>query len=150
MPACELHEGTQKDIDRLRDDIADIYGMVHRADAEIVALKMDSSNRAERMERMEANTEKAIAKVEGMIQAMTAQMHGVTSQLQAVANSMHKLTESETAIVSLAGRVLALEKEPGEKAKRRIQDVVDKVIAWATPLLLGGFFAWILSKGGTP
>lgn len=52
MPPCELHGTMKDDFDRLRTDIADIYGKVHAADAQIVALTMRVDQRETEMERL--------------------------------------------------------------------------------------------------
>lgn len=173
MPACELHGRTEADITRLRDDVGEIYTLVHNAeakilelakssdrddseisrlrdelaaiagkitiaDARIVELTMRMDQRETDMERLENNQEKAIAKLEGMIQSMAAQMHGVTSQLQSVAQALHKMTDHDAAIKEVEKKVADLQIEPALKTKRRVDDFMNSFIQKIAWLVVGG------------
>lgn len=73
MENCPLHERTEADITRLRDDVGELYEKSNSLESRIVALEGLVDRRASDISRLES----AISKLEGMIQALSAQIQAL-------------------------------------------------------------------------
>jgi predicted nucleic acid-binding Zn-ribbon protein len=74
MAACERHESMEKDIERIRDDIAQLYTRTSESGTNISALVERDKVREDSILKLESAMERGMSKLEGMIQALSAQV----------------------------------------------------------------------------
>ena len=80
MAVCERHDSLEKDIERLRNDVGELYIKTSAQDASMAALIERDKSREDALEKLESAMEKGMSKLEGMIQALAGQ---ITSLQQA-------------------------------------------------------------------
>lgn len=81
--ACELHEGIQRDMDRHRDDIAELYRATNNHEVAIRELITKDEHREAAVSELKSTVRDVMAELRGMITSLTAQ---VTAMSNARAN----------------------------------------------------------------
>ena len=103
--ACERHDSIETDITRLRDDDADLYEKHRNHESRIVILEAGAIQKQGEIDRIENQTEKQLSKLEGMIQALSAQLsaiqHAGAAKLETRWNDIVKSVLSWGAVAAL-------------------------------------------------
>ena len=71
---CELHNDFKADFLRIRDDIAELYSKANTHEARLATLNERDKTREDSVLKLEAVVEKGMAKLEGLIQALSSQV----------------------------------------------------------------------------
>ena len=122
--ACEMHDSMEKNIERLRNDIADLYTASHDQDARLRELAERDRFREDALARFETSMEKGNSRLEGLIQALAAQIGTISQELQDLKNAR------------------------AQKVASRWDDIVGKVMGWIVTAALGAAAAWLFAMRG--
>jgi predicted nucleic acid-binding Zn-ribbon protein len=122
MDGCARHDSLEKDITRLRDDVAEIYTRMTSHETRLGELDLKDKVKEDSISKLEKLMEKGQARLEELIQKVANQ------------------------VVILQELIQRMQVERGQKMVARWDDIVQKVIGWIVVAALGAAAAWLLKK----
>lgn len=122
MGGCELHEGIKEQVDRLRNDVAELYAKTANHEERLGRLDERDKHREDIMDRIEKSIEMGNARTEGLISALSDQ----------IANLKTSVEDLKTA--------------PAKKTAARVDDLVTTFFKYLVTAGAGGALIYGIAK----